>query len=307
MKLIRNINQIKSQLPALSLTIGNFDGLHLGHLEIINQVKKSAAKNNLSSAILTFEPHPIAFLRPDLRHGFRLNSLSEKLRKLMQENLDYIIILPFNAELSKLSASDFIHKILIAKLNVKHLIIGYDFTFGNNREGNFKLLEQKAKNNFALSEISAIKNNDYTCSSSIIRNLIREGNIALANQILGHNFTISGHVVTGKKLARQLGFPTMNIRPNPEIVRPKFGVYKTVTYIPSRKEKFNSITNFGIKPTFGGEEAVFETHIPGFEGEVYGKRVVVEFVEFVREEMRFGSVEELVAQVKCDVGGLGGV
>jgi riboflavin kinase/FMN adenylyltransferase len=301
MKLVRNL---KSQLLPLSLTIGNFDGLHLGHLKIIEEVKKIAKEKNLASAILTFEPHPISFLRPDLPRDFSIFSLAQKLKIFRESEIDYAIVLPFNREISEISARDFVEKILLQKLNIKHLTIGYDFTFGKNREGNFKLLEEESsKNGFELTEISVIKNSNQTCSSSLIRRLLTQGSVKDASEILGKNFAISGLVNEGRKLANQLGFPTANLIAKPKIIKPKFGVYKTLTTIPHLNKKFSSITNFGIKPTLENKEQkpLFETHISDFSQNIYGKKIIVEFVDFIRDEQKFSSLQELKEQIKKDL------
>lgn len=303
MKIIRGLNHIANNLPPLALTIGNFDGVHLGHLKIIDEVKKIAKEKKLSSAILTFEPHPISFLRPEKACDFRITSLAQKLKIFSEADIDYVITLPFNKNFSEISASDFVQKILVESLNVKHLTIGYDFTFGKNREGNFKLLEEF---NFDLTEILPVKNHEQTCSSSVIRKLLNEGKIAEANKILGRNFTISGLVNEGKKLASQLGFPTANLITKPQLIKPKSGVYKTKTFIPFLKKEFLSITNFGLKPTpyalrLTPNAYLFETHIPNFSENIYGKKIIVEFIDFIREEKKFASMKELREQIAKDI------
>jgi len=299
-KIIRSLNQITKNHPTLALTIGNFDGIHLGHLEIINQVKKIAKEKNLASAILTFEPHPVVFFKPEKKDGFRITSLAQKLRIFRDSGIDYAIILPFNSKLAEIEAKDFAEKILIKKLQVKDLIIGYDFTFGKNREGNFKMLENFDLN---LSEISPIKKLGKTCSSTEIRKLISEGKIAEANQILGRNFMISGLVIEGKKLARQMNFPTANLKAKTPVIKPKFGVYKSSTFIPHLNQSFDSITNFGIKPTVDakGSEPIFETHIFNFDQDLYGKKIEVEFLDFIRPEKKFSSLQELKKQIALDI------
>lgn len=302
MKIIRSLSQIKS-MPPLALTIGNFDGVHLGHSQILNQVKKIAKEKNLASAVLTFYPHPITFLRPDLTRDFNIFSLAQKLRIFRDQKIDYVIVLPFNKKLADISANDFVKKILLEALNIKHLTIGYDFTFGKNREGNFKMLEEYKLD---LSEISPVKNGEQTYSSSIIRKLLLDGKIKQANEFLGKNFVISGIVNSGRKLASQLGFPTANLLVKPHLLKPKFGVYKTETFIPSLNKKFPSITNFGVKPTISGDNApLFETHIPNFSENLYGQKIYVEFLDFIREEKKFASIEELRTQIKNDVEKIG--
>ncbi|MBU6339732.1 MAG: bifunctional riboflavin kinase/FAD synthetase [Rickettsiales bacterium] len=299
MQIIRNLNQIKTSLPPLSLTIGSFDGVHLGHESIINEIKKIAKEKNILSAILTFEPHPDSFFKKDKAKDFRINSLSQKIKILKQQNIDYLIILPFNQSFANITATDFVEKILLKSLNVKNLVVGYDFVFGKNREGNFEFLQ---KFNLELTKISELKNSDKTCSSSLIRALLKEGNISQANQLLTNRFSIEGNVVEGRKLASNLGFPTANLMTKPHIIKPKFGVYKTVTFIPHLKEKFNSITNFGIKPTVQNSQvALFETHIPNFHQDLYGKKIIVEFVDFIRDEKKFESLDALKKQIAMDV------
>lgn len=303
MQIIRNLNQIKNALPKLTLTVGNFDGVHLGHLEIFKQIKQIAKEKNTSSAILTFEPHPVSFLKPQNNQDFRITSLAQKLKIFSEQKIDYVIVLPFNQKLVDLAAEDFVTQILIEKLNLHHLIIGYDFTFGKNRQGNFFLLEKLAKKfGFGLSEILAVEKLGQISSSSNIRKLIKEGNLSAANQLLGSNFKISGLVSKGRKLASQLGFPTININPKSYIVKPKFGVYKSITFIPHLNQKFSSITNFGVKPTVSGDNiALFETHIPNFSQDIYDKKVIIELIDFIREEKKFTSIDALKQQIIDDL------
>jgi riboflavin kinase/FMN adenylyltransferase len=303
MQIIRNLNQIKTSFPPLALTIGSFDGVHLGHESIINEVKKTAKEKNILSAILTFEPHPDSFFKKDKAKDFRINSLSQKIKLLQKYDINYLIILPFNQNLANITASDFVENILLNSFNVKNLIIGYDFVFGKNREGNFEFLQEfSKKQRFELTKISELKNLEKTYSSSLIRALIKEGNIISANQILGKNFTIEGIVVEGKKLASKLGFPTANLISKPHIIKPKFGVYKTTTFIPHLNKKFNSITNFGVKPTFDDNKiAIYETHIPNFNANLYNKKIEIEFIDFIREEKKFASIEDLKNQIAQDL------
>ncbi len=299
---------IRKPLPTknstgLALTIGNFDGVHLGHDKIISEVKSCAEEKNLLSAILTFEPHPVVFFNQEKTKNFNINSLSQKLKIFAEKKIDQVIVLPFSHKIAAIEAEDFIEQILVKALNVKHLSVGYDFTFGKDRKGNFQLLENAAKKfGFELKQISALKESDQIYSSSLIRKLISEGKIAEANKFLGHNFSICGNVVSGRKLANQLGFPTANLISKSHIIKPKFGVYKTSTFVPDLEEKFPSITNFGIKPTIGGDlNPLFETHILNFSGDLYGRKIEVEFLDFVREERKFASLDELKEQIRKDI------
>jgi riboflavin kinase/FMN adenylyltransferase len=312
MKLIRHLNQINSKLDETVLTIGNFDGVHIAHQNIINKTINLAKNQGLKSAILTFEPHPIAFLNshnPQFKNNFRIINLAQKLNILLSFPLDYIIILPFNYLLSNINADDFIQKILIDKINAKSLVVGYDFTFGKNREGNFKTLENY---NFDLHEINPIKfidNNQHeiTISSSQCRNYLKNGDIINLNKILGYNYSIQGDVISGEKLATKLGFPTANIKYNPHFIAPKFGVYASKISFKNSKNPFknisyNSITNFGIKPTFSKDSLpIFESHIFNFNENIYGKNIKIEFLDFIRDEKKFSSVEELKNQIRMDI------
>ncbi len=302
MQIIRNLNQ--ANIPPLVLTIGNFDGVHLGHLEIINKVKKIAKEKNIASAILTFEPHPISFFKSDRPKDFRINSLAQKLKIFQDLDIDFVITLPFNQDLANVTAHNFIEEILAKSLNTKHLVVGYDFIFGKNRQGNFEFLEKEAP--FELSRISAkvsiLEKSEQICSSSLIRKLINSGEVFEARKFLTRNFSIQGIVTNGRKLANQLGFPTVNLTIKPHIIKPKFGVYKTQITIPSLDKTFPSITNFGIKPTIeAGLAPLYETHILNFNQDIYEKKVSVEFIDFIRDEKKFASIEELKEQIRLDV------
>lgn len=337
MRLIRHLNQSNKIRPC-ALTIGNFDGVHLGHNEIINKVKQIAQEENLISAILTFEPHPISIFKPDLKHDFRINTLAQKLKIFRDYNINYTITLPFNRNFSELSAHDFIKKILVEQLNVKHLIIGYDFIFGKNREGNLQLLQEESKRygfnitkvaaqvtpnltqhnsseNFLSSQSvsqphSASQNNSEIYSSSLIRKLIREGKISQANQYLGRNFLISGIVSHGRKIGSTIGFPTANLMPKPHIIKPKFGVYKTQIHLPHLQKSFAAIMNFGLRPTVSQTllnalpMPLYEIHIFNFDEKIYGslydKKIEVKILDFIREERKFDSLDALKEQIRMD-------
>ncbi len=304
MILIRNLNQISQQIPAIALTIGNFDGVHLAHQKIIAKTHEIAKKNHLKTALLTFEPHPIIFLNknnPNFSKNFRIYSLANKIRILQNYNLDYLLILNFNNYLSQLSHNNFVEDILINKFNTKSLIVGYDFTFGKNRQGNFKTLENY---DFDLHEISPIKfDNDLTISSSQARNFIKNGEIKKLNLILGKNYQIEGMVVKGNQIGHKIGFATANLLTKPHLILPKFGVYKTKVFIPKMQKTFSGITNFGIKPTINqnNSQAIFETHIFDFNQDIYGQKIVVIFEDFIRDEMKFINLEHLKQQIQLDI------
>jgi riboflavin kinase/FMN adenylyltransferase len=288
----------------LCLSIGNFDGIHLGHQSIISQLKETSKKYNLPCAIMTFEPHPLAYFNQNKKTDFRITTLKQKIKILEKHKIDYLILQNFNKNFSELSADFFIRNILEKTLNVKYLTIGYDFTFGKNRQGNFKDLEL-AK--FNLCEITPVKINiasqEYTCSSSLVRSLLKSGNIDQANKILGHNFAIENTVIQGKKLAKTLGYPTANQICKPQQIQPKFGVYESLVKLANHKNKMLAITNFGLKPTIFNNlsQPLFETHILNFEENLYNKKITVELIRFIRNEIKFSSIEELKNQINLDI------
>lgn len=305
MEIKHNLTQIFSESAhnkqASVLTIGNFDGVHLGHAKILAEVEKIAQEKKLLPTVITFEPHPACFFKPDLTRDFRIKSLSQKLKILRDKKISQTIILPFKRELSELSARDFVKKILVEALNIRELVIGYDFIFGKNREGNLQLLQELAKHyGFNITNISAQKNGEQIYSSSLIRLLIKEGKINEANQALGHNFSINGTINSGKKLGRTIGFPTANLKAKPHIIQPRFGVYEVLVTLDNKTKK--GIMNFGLKPTVGGVfEPLYEIHIFNFAQEIYGKKINVELINFIREEKKFSSIEELKEQIQLDI------
>ncbi len=302
MYVVRNLNNIKEELQNSCLTLGNFDGLHLGHQKILKFTKELAKKDNLKSALLTFEPHPRHFFNPDSNKNVRIHSLTQKLEILRAEKLvDLVFLIHFNQNLANLSASDFVRNILNNKLKVKNLIVGYDFSFGKNRLGNSELLKELApENNYEMHQIDVNKDkNEQIYSSTNIRNLIENGKVKEAAIMLGRNLSIKGTVIEGEQNGRKIGFKTANILPKTHIIKPKFGVYKSITKIDGISH--NSITNFGIKPTFLGKKELFENHIFNFDQDIYSKRIKIELLDFIRPEMKFNGIEELKEQIKRDI------
>jgi riboflavin kinase/FMN adenylyltransferase len=283
----------------LCLTIGNFDGVHFGHQQIILQLKETAKKHNLATGLLTFLPHPMLFFKQ--KKNFLLHTFKQKIATLQQFNLDYIILLPFNHHFANLSHYSFIEKILLQYCQAKTMIVGYDFTFGKNKLGNIESLMQY---NICVQKIECQKQKQEICSSSLIRQLITEGKIKNANQILTRQFSINGKILSGQKLARKIGFPTINIKPNHNIIWPKFGVYQTQTSFVFQQQKIvlPSITNFGIKPTINNnQEPIFETHLFNWQQNIYNQQAEVEFIDFLRPEHKFNSILDLQEQIKQDI------
>ncbi|MFT6077581.1 MAG: riboflavin kinase/FMN adenylyltransferase [Rickettsiales bacterium] len=302
MQIIRDFQNITPELQNSVLTIGNFDGVHLGHQEILNNAKRIASSENLKSALLTFDPHPLKIIRPESNFDRGLFSLSQKLDFLKKKDLvDVVFVSNFDERLANLSAEDFVREILVEKMKIKHLIIGYDFIFGKNRVGDANLLQKLAGiYNFSFHQIAAKHNLDgQVFSSTKIRNFIENGDVKSAKQMLGRNYQITGSIIKGKQMARTIGFPTANFLPKKDLIKPKFGVYKAKVLIDEKE--YSAILNFGVKPTFKASEPLFEVHIFDFDHEIYDKEIIVELIDFVREEKKFSGIEELKGQIQKDV------
>jgi len=282
---------------ATSATIGNFDGVHVGHKKILSAVKETAGEKGLSSCVITFHPHPQKVLRNiDIP---LLMPIRERLRLLEREGIDFVACYTFTQDISKITAKDFISEILVSKLKIKHLIIGPDFSFGRKREGNSELLQTMGKAyDFETSVIGPVYIDNELVSSTAIRNLLKAGDARKAARFLGYNYYIEGEVTEGEKRGRQIGYPTANLSTDWEML-PKPGVYATRACLDDMK--LDSITNIGYRPTFGSSRLLIETHIFDFNADIYGKRLRIEFVERIRDEKRFESVDALVAEIRADV------
>lgn len=280
-----------------SATIGNFDGVHVGHKKIIAAVKEEAKQKGLSSCVITFHPHPQKVLQNiDIP---LLVPIRERLKLLEKEGVDVVACYTFTKDIAKIPAKDFVTDILIGKLNLKHLIVGPGFSFGRKREGNLDLLDKMGKEyDFDTEVVETALIDGEIVSSTAIRNLVREGNMVKVGKFLGYNFYIEGQVKEGEGRGRQIGFPTANLDTDWDIL-PKVGVYATLAHVDGIV--LNSITNVGYRPTFGNNELVIETHIFNFNEDIYKKRIEVEFVDRVRDEQKFNGPQALVEQIKKDV------
>lgn len=298
MKIIRSIDAFDSSEKTI-VTIGTFDGIHIGHKKILKDLIATAKKEGKKSVLLTFFPHPRMVLQKD-KTILLLNTLDEKSMLLEKMGLDYLIIHPFSKEFSRLTALDFVRDVLVNKLNTSRLIIGYDHHFGKNREGNIhQLKEYSLLYDFKIEEIPAQDIDDVSVSSTKIRVALKEGNLKTANNYLGYHYMLSGIVVKGKKLGGTIGFPTANIEVKESYkLIPSTGVYIIKTKINAIL--FHGIMNIGFNPTVLGKHQTIEAHLFDFNENLYGKKITVEFVYFLREERKFKSVEELVAQLNID-------
>ena len=300
MRLVRGLSHLEQFKKGCVLTIGNFDGLHLGHREVINKLASQGKSFGYPVAVMIFEPQPLEYFLGSNAPS-RLMRLREKVIGFSALPVDYLLVVRFNRHLADLEAEQFIDEILIEKLNVKHLVIGDDFHFGKSRRGNFTMLKERGKQlGFTVEDTGSFHLAGDRVSSTLIRDALIEGNLALAERLLGQTYSICGRVVHGQKRGRTLGYPTANIK----LFRkntPLNGVYAvTVTGIDDIEIK--GIANLGTRPTVdGGSKVILETHLFDFAQEIYGRYVEVHFKKKIRDEMRFPSLAQLKAQIERDV------
>ena len=297
MKIYKNL-EIKKHHQQSVVAIGNFDGIHIGHQKVINAAKKKAKKNRLPFGIITFEPMPIMFFNKKIKNH-RINLLLQKKEQLKKLKLDFLIIINFNRKFSKLSAEEFIEKIIFKKAKCRFLYVSNNFKFGFKRQGNIKTLKKYSNSyNYKTIITSPLKKNDIVISSSIIRKKVSLGKILEVNRLLNRNWCIHGRVIKGQKRGRKIGFPTCNIKIS-EYMIPKLGVYSVI--VKTRKFQRKGIANLGYRPTFQGKNLLLEVNIFGINKNLYNKEIDVNFIKFLRPEKKFKNLKELKQQIKIDV------
>ena len=282
-------------------TIGTFDGVHLGHKTVLNQLKKAADKLGGESVLVTFYPHPRLVLYPENNDLRLLCTQDEKITLLENMGIDHVVIQPFTREFSRLTSTEFVRDIIVNALNTKILITGHDHHFGRNREGSFEELKELADlYSFELEQISAHEIEEISVSSTKIRNALSEGNVIDANEYLGYPYSFNGEVVEGDKLGRTIGFPTANIfvRDHHKLI-PKVGSYAVYFYLNNKRYK--GMMNIGQRPTIHQiAKTTIEVHIFDFKEDIYNNEVKVEFVDRIRDEKKFENIEELKKQLEID-------
>ena len=297
MKIVREFENYTENTPKV-LSLGMFDGVHFGHISIINLLKSVAQENNLETAILTFWPHPRKVFNPNDEIKL-LNTLNEKLNLLENANLDVVFLKSFDENFRNLTGEEFVRQILVQKLNVKHIIIGHDHVFGKNKSGNFELLQKLSKElDFVVQQLDAVKEGEFNISSTKIRNCLANGNIIGANKMLGYHYSVSGKVIDGKKLGRTIGYPTANIEVDVLKLLPKKGAYIVEVYV---KNKFyKGMLSIGTNPTVNGDKLTVEVYILDFNKDIYGEEITVKFRDFLHEEIKFESLEKLIERLDED-------
>ena len=297
MKVFKNFNDYSSQKP-LALSLGMFDGVHLGHKSIIDELIKVGTENNLETAILTFWPHPRFVFNPneDLK---LLNTIEEKQQRIDKYGIDNLFLKEFDEEFRNLTGEEFVRQILVDKLNVKYLIIGYDHSFGKNKSGNFELLQKLSKElDFEVEQMEAINIHENNISSTKIRNALLTGNIKEANEMLGYAYPVSGTVVHGKKIGRTIGYPTANIDTESIKLLPKKGAY--IVEVEIKGQQYKGMLSIGTNPTVNGEKLTVEVYILDFNQDIYDEKITVRFRDYLHDEIKFEGLEKLIERLDLD-------
>ncbi len=300
MKVYRDVNQFNVAKPVL--TVGSFDGVHLGHRKVINRLNEIARQNGGESVIFTFSPHPRLVLTKDQGSLRLLTTLNEKIELLDQAGVDHLIIYPFTRTFSELSYTDFVRILLVNQLKIDSLAVGYDHKFGKDRKGDFEMLQGLSMAfNFKLEKLDALLSDDINVSSTKIRQALQNGNIGKANRYLGYPFSLHGTVVEGQKLGRKIQFPTANIEASdPHKIIPGYGVYAVLVNIEGVIHQ--GMLNIGSRPTINNnaDNRSIEVHIFDFNKDIYKKQLELKFIGKIREEQKFGSIDGLRSQLEKD-------
>lgn len=297
MRVIRHVLNLPAAARGAAVAIGNFDGVHLGHRAVINAARGEARRLGAPAAVITFTPHPRRFFRPE-QPPFLLTRLRTKLDLIGACGVDFVFLLRFDSRLAGLTAAAFVDRILVDALGIRHAAIGYDFVFGKGRGGDPAFLRGRLGESAIATSIVAPVGGDIVYSSTAVRDALEAGAPRQAAAILGRPFAIEGRVAQGDRRGRTIGFPTANLWLG-EYVRPRLGVYAVMAHADGRA--LPGVANLGLRPTFGGDrEPRLEVHLFDFAGDLYGRRLRVDLVEFLRPEQRFEGLEALKAQIGRD-------
>ncbi len=306
MRIFRHYDALPEDAKGAAVAIGNFDGVHRGHQAVIHEAGVIARDQGRPWAVLTFEPHPRKLFQPDLA-PFRLTPFRTKAREIAQLGCDLLIVQRFNEAFSRLSAVDFVEGALVRGLQATHVVSGYDFVFGHKRIGNCELLlNLGAEQGFGFTCVNAVEDETgEVFSSTRVRESLGQGDPAGAHAILGRDFELEGRVIKGEARGHKIGFPTANIHLG-TFLRPRKGVYAVRAAVESEPaageepDWRNGVANIGVRPTFGGEDVVLEVFLFDFNGDLYGKRMRVRLVDFLRDEKKFDGLDDLKAQIATD-------
>jgi riboflavin kinase / FMN adenylyltransferase len=293
------LNIEKTQIPPLSMALGYFDGVHLGHQKVILEAKKQANQKGLLSAVMTFDPHPSVVLGKNEKHVHYITPLAEKINLIEELGIDYLFIVNFTAEFANLLPQEFIDQYVI-DLNVKHVVAGFDFSYGRMGKGSMEILPFHSREKFTFTIVDKFTCGDEKVSSTRIRQYIKNGRTTELPELLGRFYTTAGIVVHGDKRGRTIGFPTANVDTMDEFILPPLGVY--AVKIKIGEDWYEGVCNVGYKPTFNKDalKVSVEAHIFNFKKDIYGKKVTIEWHQYLRKEQKFSGIDELVAQIEKD-------
>lgn len=298
MKILKNLNEIPVEFRDSVVTIGNFDGVHRGHQNIFRLLLDEAKRENGKAIVITFDPHPKKVIHPDMRPFFLLTPLDEKLKLIEEYGIDAVLLITFTPDFAKTTAEEFVRHILWDKLHLKKLYIGYDYAFGQGKQGNAEFLRSMGKElGFDVEEIGVVKDDDIIISSTNIRISICEGNVKLARELLGRPYNVYGNVIKGYQRGTDIGVPTANIES--EKVIPNCGVYAVMVDIKGIQHQ--GVINIGFNPTFDNNKLSIEVHLFDFNENIYGENIEILFIDRLRDEKKFESPEKLVEQIKKDI------
>lgn len=299
MELIQGIHNFRAPASGVVATIGNFDGVHCGHRALVAQLLKHARQRALPALVMIFEPQPLEFFA-ESSAPVRIMSIQDKVAALAELGVDYVLLLPFDHAFSQQSPEQFIVDLLVKGAQVKHLVIGDDFRFGKNRAGDFQLLlDAGSRYGFSVENTASIVLQQQRVSSTWIRQLLAQGDFERAAELLGAPFSLSGQVIHGRALGRTIGVPTANISLN-RLKAPVQGVF-AVRWVDDQNRRLQGVANVGHRPTVNGEGELLEVHLFDCDADLYGVQARVIFLKKIRDEQRFSDVEQLKAQIKCDI------
>jgi len=298
MRIVRGIKNFNERLQNPVLTLGNFDGVHLGHQAIFEKVIERAHEINGTSIVFTFEPHPLKVLAPE-RSPRLLNTFHGKMKLLAEAGVEVVICASFTRAFAEQHPEDFARDVLHTQLGVREVYVGYDYAFGKGREGSIESLKGMGRSNgFEVGVVEAVRVNNIVVSSSVIRDLISGGRVEEAARFLGRDYILEGEVVHGAHRGRILGFPTANLHAANELL-PGYGVYAVRTLLEGRW--VDGVASIGVRPTFGAGPVSIEVFLFDFNGDLYGRHIDVSFLKLLRQEKKFSGAEELMAQMRVDV------
>lgn len=302
MRIFRHFENLPVDLKGAVIAVGNFDGVHLGHCGVIGEASRIARAAGIPWGVMTFEPHPRIFFKPD-QPSFRITPLRAKSHAIAELDADFMVVLRFDAELAGLSAHDFVKDVLLESLGVSHVVCGYDFSFGKGREGDCEFLLHVGKEKgFGLTAVGAIDDPDGRAySSTRVRDCLKDGEPKCAARLLGRPFEIAGRVMHGDERGRTIGFPTANIHLD-DYLEPKRGVYAVQAAIETTDEPawIDGVANLGVRPTFDKTEPVLEVFLFDFDEDLYDRHLRVRMIDFIRPEQKFDGLDALKAQIDKD-------